>query len=301
MPLDLESVRVFVRVAEAKNLTRAAEQLGVPKGRVSHRLQALERDLGCELVQRSTRVLRLTEEGERFLARARPLLVEADELAGLFRPDARVVGRVRVDLPVALARRLVLPRLPELLDAHPDLELALSLSDRRVEALREGFDCVLRVGEAAAPGLVGRRLGALPMMNCASPAYLARYGTPQSLEDLDQHLLVNYSSTLSNEPPTFEHPSATGWAERPMRARVTVNNTDAYRAAALAGLGIVQLPRLDLSLPGGGELVEVLPEHPCAPMPVWLLHTHGRRLPARVRVVLDWVRAAVEPALRAEL
>jgi DNA-binding transcriptional LysR family regulator len=297
MALDLESVRVFVRVAEAGNLTRAAQQLGVPKARVSHRLAQLEAELGCELVQRTTRMARLTEEGSRFLERARPLLADADEVEALFRPGRRAEGRVRLDLPVAFARRVVLPHLGALLDEHPALEVVLSLTDRRIEAIREGFDVVLRIGPAHEPGLVGRRVGELAMVNAASASYLARFGTPHALSDLDEHLIVHYASNLGAEAPSFEYVVDGKVEERPVRARVTVNNTDAYSGAAAAGLGIVQIPRVRLYDPASADLVEVLPDHVPPPLPVWLLHTHGARVPHRVRVVLDWLFGVVSGEL----
>ncbi|AEI64454.1 LysR family transcriptional regulator [Corallococcus macrosporus] len=290
MSLDLDSLKIFVKVAELGHFTRAGEQLGMPKARVSLRLKALEAELGCQLVQRSTRVVRLTPDGEELLPRARRLLQEADELSALFQAARGLRGRVRIDLPVNIARELILPRLPELLARHPHLEVLINTTDRRTEPFREGFDCVLRVGSQGAPGLVGRKLGVLRMMNYASPAYLRKYGMPRTLEDLNRHFVVHYSPGLGAEPPSFEYPHEGGYREWPMRNRVTVSSVDAYVAACRAGLGIIQIPRRK-SRPGVGEdeLVEVLPELTCMPMPVSLLHTYGRSVPRRVRVVMSWL------------
>lgn len=296
--MDLDSVRIFLRVAELASFTRAAEQLRMPKSRVSLRLRALEEEIGSRLLQRTTRTVRLTSDGEQFLARARRLVNDADELEAMFQAPSNLRGAVRVDLPVALARDLVLPRLPELLALHPGLELLVSTTDRRVEVVREGFDCVLRVGSLPDSGLVARRLGVLPMANYASPAYLQRHGVPRTLDDLDRHFIVHYSQALGAEEPTFEYRDGSSVRERPVRALVTVNSTDAYEAACVAGLGIIQAPtRGRQRAVGAGLLIEVLPDHTCAPLPVTLIHAHGRNVPRRVRAVMTWLAALLEADL----
>ncbi|MEY4551360.1 MAG: hypothetical protein RL685_7555 [Pseudomonadota bacterium] len=291
MTLDLcQSLRMFVKVAELGSFTRAASQLGVGKARVSLALQALESELGATLLTRSTRLVRITAEGEELLPRARQLVLEADELGAMFRAHERLRGLVRIDLPTALARDAIIPRIPDLLARHPELELVLSSTDRMLQHQQEGFDCVLRVGPAGDSRLLARRLGTLAVTNCASPAYLRKHGVPQRIEDLDRHFVVHYSSALSGERPTFEYPDGNGYSERPMRSKITVNNTDSFYAACLAGLGIIQAPRSSLTGAfADGTLVELLPDLTCAPLPVWLLHTHGRNAPRRVRAVMTWL------------
>lgn len=296
--MDLESVRMFVKVAELASFTRAAEHLGVSKARASLRVQALEVDLGVRLLQRTTRALRLTPDGELFLARARRLVIEADELASMFQAPSALRGRLTVDLPVNFARDLILPRLPDFLAAHPQLEVLISTTDRRVDLIREGFDCVLRIGALDDSGLVARRLGSLPMVNCASPSYLLKHGTPRTLEDLDRHLLVHYSLRFGSDAPAFEYRCAEGYRERPMRSRVTVNSADSFLAACVAGLGIIQTPRVGMRASlAAGALVEVLPEFTCEPMPVSLVHGHARHVPRRVRAVMAWIAQIMTPHL----
>lgn len=296
--MDLENVRTFVKVAELGSFTRAGEQLGMPKSRVSLLVSALEAEIGSRLLHRTTRAVRLTPDGELFVARARRLVDEADELSTMFQSTSSLRGRVRVDLPIAFARDLVIPRVPELLAQHPHLELVLSATDRRVELVREGFDCVLRIGTLVDSALVARRLGTLPMLNCASPSYLRRFGVPRSLADLDRHQIVHYSLTLGGDEACFEYRQGARWVTRPMRSVVTVNNTDAYSSACIAGLGIIQLPRtgMEESL-RSGELVEVLPELTCQPMPVSLVHSRARGTPKRVRAVMAFLEDAMKPAL----
>jgi DNA-binding transcriptional LysR family regulator len=296
--MDLDALRAFVKVAELASFTAAAVPLGRSKARVSAEVQALEASLGTRLFSRTTRSVRLTSDGEQLLPRARRLLADADEVGALFAAPRVLRGRVRVDLPERLARDSILPRVGELLAAHPHLELAISTTDRRVEVAREGFDCVLRVGAMPDSSLSARRLGAMPMINVASPEYLRKHGIPRTLADLDRHFIVHYSTPLGADPPAFEHPEGDGWIDRPMRASVSVNGVDAYHALCLAGLGIIQAPRLGL-MPAvrAGLLVEVLPTLTAAPMPVSLVHPHGRNVPSRVRVVMNWIADVVSPLL----
>ncbi len=296
--MDLENVRVFVKLAELGNFTRAGEQLGMAKSRVSARLTALENELGSRLLQRTTRAVRITPDGERFLARAKLWLEQADDLFGMFQTTSTIRGRVRVDLPIALACNFVIPQLPEFLAQHPGLELLLSATDQRVDVIRDGFDCVLRIGTLADSGLIARKLGALAMLNCASPGYLRKYGMPRNVADLDRHLVIHYSLTLGGDEASFEYPHKKAWASKPMRSVVTVNNTETYRTACLAGLGIMQAPRIGLeALIKSGQLVEVLADLTCAPMPVSLVYSRSRVVPKQVRVVMNFIAQALAPAL----
>lgn len=296
--MDVDDLRVFVKVAELASFTRAADILGMPKARASLRIAALEATLGARLLQRTTRTVRLTPDGEQLLPRARQLVIDADELAAMFQAGRALRGVVRVDLPINFARDTILPRLPELLAAHPHLELQLSTTDRRVDVVREGFDCVLSVGTLTASDLTAQRLGELTMATCASPAYLKKHGTPRTLADLAGHLLVHYSLRLGSDPPTFEYRDGDRYRVLRMRSVVTVNTADAYRAACLAGLGLIQVPRVGVrGLLEDGSLIEVLPEFPSEPMPVSLVHPHGRNVPRRVRAVMAWIAAVIRPRL----
>lgn len=296
--MRIDALRMFVKVAELASFTRAAEHLGLSKARVSRAVQELEVELGNRLLQRSTRTVRLTHDGEQFLVAARQLVRDADGLAGMFQAPSALRGQVRVDMPQSLARSLFIPHLPELLSAHPQLEILLSTTDRRVDVIRDGFDCVLRIGKLADSGLVARRLGELSMVNCASPGYLRRYGTPRSVDDLAGHLVVHYSVRFGADAPGFEYRDGDAYRERPMRSLVTVNSTDSYRAACIAGLGIIQAPRYGmLSSITSGEVVEVLPQHTCEPLPVSLVHGHGRNVPRHVRAVMGWIARLLTPHL----
>jgi DNA-binding transcriptional LysR family regulator len=145
-------------------------------------------------------------------------------------------------------------------------------------------------------GLIARKLGTLPLVNCASPAYLQKHGTPHSLDDLDQHLLAHYSPTLGGSTPGFEYHDGERHVLRDMRAVVTVNSADAYEAACLAGLGLIQAPRFGMQeLLAQGRLVEVLPALAGAPMPVSLLYPHRRQLSKRVEAFMGWLGEVMAP------
>ncbi len=293
--LDLTALRVFLQVAELAHFSRAADELGLPKGRVSQIVRELEARLGTRLFQRTTRRVSLTSDGELLAERARALLADAGEIEALFQQDQQLAGRLRVDLPVRLALDVVLPALPGFLAAHPALQVELSCTDRRVDLVEEGFDCVLRVGAVHDAMLVARPVGALRMLNLASPAYLAAHGTPRHPDDLltQGHMLVHYSQTWADRRPRFDWVDADGRAHSlALPARISVNHTDAYETAALAGMGLIQAPCVGMRAAlAQGRLVRVLPGFEPAPLPVRLVMSQRRHTPRRVRLFMDWLTA----------
>lgn len=294
--VDLEALQIFVQVADLANFTRAAERLGMAKGRVSDTVRAVEAEVGARLLERTTRSVRLTAEGESFLARCRALLVEAEDLGAMFRPgNGGLSGRLRIDLPYVIAREVIIPRLPEFVQAHPQLELAISTTDRRVDLVHEGFDCAMVVGPLPDSDLTVRRLGEMRMMNAASPAYLAMHGTPLATADLTGHRVVHFSAELSSRGAgwTRRMPDGT-YARTAMVAGVTVNGFDAYQAAAVAGMGLIQAPEAGLRrLVATGALVPVLPDDVARPVPVSLLYPGRARLAPRIQAVLDWLASVM--------
>ena len=296
--MDLDTVRAAIKVAELGTYTKAAEALGLSKSRVSQCVIALEAELGVRLFQRTTRVVRPTADGERFIERAGRLLAEADDIGALFRGPRNLEGRVRIDLPTLIARTTIIPRLPELLHLHPQLRVEIGCSDRRVDVRREGVDFAVRIGAVGDDSLNAIRLGEMPMANCVSVGYAQRHGLPRDLADLAAHTVVHYSMTFADSP-AFEYVDGAAIRSVPMHATVTVNNAEAYRAACLAGLGIIQVPRHGVrDLVGNGTLIEVLPGFTCAPMPVAIVHAHGRHVPRRVRAVIQWVASLLEAHAR---
>ena len=263
-------------------------------------VQQLETMLGTRLLHRTTRKVQLTQDGQAFYERCQDLLADMDELQTMFRQSPQALrGRLRVDMPVGVARRIVIPALPALLDAHPELEIELSSTDRRVDPVREGFDCVLRIGTLTDSSLIARPLGQLHQVNCASPAYIARYGMPRTLDDLDRHRIVHYVQTLGTKSPGWEYTVDGRSAFRPMKGAVTVSSAESYDAACRAGLGMIQAPVYAglSSAIADGTLVDVMPDFRPPPMPVSLVYPNRRNLPVRVQVFMNWMSELLGPYL----
>jgi DNA-binding transcriptional LysR family regulator len=292
----LELLRTFVRVTEMSSFTLAGESLGLPRSTVSEHVQALEMLVGTRLLQRTTRKVQATQDGLVLYERSKDLLSHMDEIEGLFRQDeASLVGRIRIDMPNILARRVVMPRLPEFMAQHPNLELEISSTDRRVDVLSEGFDCVVRVGAQPDQSVVARHLCDFTMVNCASPDYLRRYGVPERLEDLTQHRLVHYVGVLGSRSEGFVYEQEGTLHRVPMAGSVTVNSTDCYESACLGGFGLIQAPLTGMQ-PHllSGELVAVLPQFNAPSMEVSLLYARQRHLPLRVRAFMDWLANLIQ-------
>ena len=291
-----DRMHIFARVAELASFTQAAEALGIPKASASTAVQQLETQLGTRLLHRTTRRVQLTQDGQAYYERCKDLLADVDELQSMFQQadGAGLRGRVRIDMSTGMARNVVVPRLPELLARHPGLEVELSSTERRVDVVREGFDCVLRTGAVVDSSLVARPLGLARLVNCASPAYLRAHGTPRSLADLPGHRLVHFVNTLGARSAGFEAVVDGALVLTPMQGALTVNNAEAYMAGCLAGLGLIQVPHLGVvDLLARGDLVEVLPQLAAPPMPLTLMYANRRNLPRRVRTVMDWLAQVV--------
>ena len=292
-----DAMRLFVRAAETASFTQAADSLGVPKASVSNAVRQMETRLGARLFTRTTRRVALTQEGQMCLDRCKDILADMDELDALFATGKTASGRLRVDMPHSLACALVIPRLPEFFEQHPGLELDLSTTDRSVDLLREGFDCVLRVGAVRESSLIARPLGALPQINCASARYLEKFGEPRTLDDLRGHRLVMYAAAPGARDPGWQYFDGQRYAHVPMGGVLTVNGVDAYQAACLAGLGMIQAPAYGMrDHLASGALREVMPAWRAAPLPVTLLYADRRHAPLRLRVFMQWLAELVGQA-----
>ena len=291
----IDQLRVFVRIAQCGSFAQAADQLGLPRATVSGAVQQLEGRLGTRLLHRTTRRVSLTADGEALLERAQSLVADAEDLELQFRPgNEGATGRLRVDVPSRIARRLIAPVLPHFLAMHPGIELELGSSDRMIDLVLEGVDCALRVGPLPSSSLVARPLGQFALINCASPAYLAQHGTPAQPADLavpDAHHEVHYLSPGSARTAPWEWVSGGQRHTLNLPGRVAANNAETYIACALAGLGLIQIPAYDVREHlARGELVEVMPHARAAPMPVHLVYPHRRHLALRVRAFSSWVQ-----------
>ena len=295
----IDLFRVFARVVESANFTRAANTLGLPRSSVSAAISELETRVGARLLHRTTRRVAPTHDGAAFYERCVRLIAEVEEAEALFRRGANdVAGKVKIDMPGRIGRLIVAPALPEFLAAHQHIEVELGVTDRAVNLVEENVDGVLRVGPLADSAMIARPIGELVLINVASPAYLARHGTPKSPGDLHAHLVVKYASPTSGRVEDWE------WIEQglvrtmPARGRVTVNSAEAYIACALAGLGLIQIPAYDVrNHLDAGELIEVMSDHRAAPLPLTLLYPTRQQLSRRFQVFSDWL----EDLLRARV
>ena len=294
----IDHIHIFLRVADTGSFTQTAEQLGWPRASISLAVQQLEKRLGTRLLHRTTRRVSLTPDGELLLERARNLVADMEELEQQFQPtDHTAKGRLRVDVPSRIARLLIAPALPDFFHRFPATELELTSSDRMIDLVQEGVDCALRVGNLANTSLVARPLGSFAMVNCASPDYLARHGTPHSTDDLGAHWAVHYG-TGGSRPTVWEWVEGTETRQCNIQSRVAVNNVETYVASALSGMGLIQVPRYDvLHHLVAGELVEVLPQRSAAAMPVHLVYPHRRHLSPKVREFSRWIEALLASAL----
>jgi DNA-binding transcriptional LysR family regulator len=288
----IDRFRIFARVVEAASFTRAADGLGLPRSSVSAAVAELEDRVGVRLLNRTTRKVALTQDGGVFYERCLRVVADVEETEGLFQGGAEPAGKLRIDVPGRIGRLIVAPALPAFLDAYPAIDVALGVTDRAVDLVEENVDCVLRVGPLTDSGLIARSIGTLPLVNVASPVYLARHGSPASPDDLAAHWAVNYASPSTGRVELWEWIEGGDLRTQPMRARATVNSAEAYIACCLAGLGLIQIPAYDVRAHlETGELVEVLPRYRAEPLPMTLLYPHRRHLSRRVQVFADWLVA----------
>jgi LysR family transcriptional regulator, regulator for bpeEF and oprC len=305
MSLDrIKAMEVFTCVVALGSFSKAAEALRLPKARVTTLVQQLEAHLGVRLLARTTRRLHLTDDGAAYQQRALALLQELGDLEGSVTRSVKTPeGRLRVDVPAAAARHLLAPALPEFFRLYPRMALELGSSDRPVDLIAEGVDCVIRGGQVHDDSLVARPLGSLRVITCAAPSYLASMGTPRSLQDLDQHMFVNFFSAKTGRvfPFDFERDGRTVEVTRPHW--VAANDADTHVAAGVVGMGLMQTPvnvEVQRHLKAG-RLVQVLPEWTAAILPLVILYPRNRHLSAKVRAFADWAVSLYErPSERAQ-
>ena len=254
-------------------------------------MQQLEARLGARLLQRTTRQVTPTPEGDLFHRRCLAILADIDEAEAVV-SEAVPRGPLRIDMTGKLARHYLVPGLPEFLARYPGIRLHIGEGERIVDLVHEGVDLVVRVGEPADSGLKVRRLAMLPECTLASPEYLATHGVPATLDDLGGHCMIGFVSSATGAVMPLEFQTEAGLREVMLPASITVSSATMNFALAQRGLGLIQVPRYrseeDIT---AGRLVEVLPAHPPTPSPVSILYPGSRQLSSRARVFIDWVAA----------
>ena len=293
--MDLNDIIVFTRVVETKSFTGAADQLGLPKSTVSRKLAQLEERLGVRLLQRTTRKLALTEIGQAYYERCARIVADlqaAEQLVTDMQATPR--GRLRVTAPIDLSSRYVGGVIAEFVALHADINVELDATDRVVDLIEEGYDVALRFGQLTESTLIARKLCTLDSGLCASPAYLAKHGTPRTIEDLDEHDRVLFLPTprvqgwqLVNGDQTYE-------LGRP--ARFTSNNVGAVRDAVLAGAGITAMGDFQIACDiAEGRLVRLLPEWRGRAVDCHAVYPARQNLPPRLALFLDHLVKSFNP------
>lgn len=285
-----DAMRLFTRVVERRSFTLAAQDLDVPRSTATDVIKQLETRLGVRLLQRTTRAVRPTLDGEAYYARCLALIDDVEDAESAF-TGGKPRGLLRIDVHGILARHFLLPGLPAFLQRYPEIELFMGEGDRLVDLVSEGIDCVLRVGVPANSDMVARRVGLLPEVTCASAAYVQRYGLPPSVDDLHGgHRMIGFRSSATGQVLPLEFQVDGELRTMTLPSTLSVNGAESYAAAARLGLGIIQKPRYDIEAElRSGTLIEILPAHPPTPSPVSLLYPKSRQLSPRVRVFIDWL------------
>jgi DNA-binding transcriptional LysR family regulator len=286
-------MRLFTRIVDRRSFTRAAEDMGIPRATVTRTIMQMEERLGARLLQRTTRQVRPTLDGEAYYRRCLAILDDVEDADGAF-SDVKPRGLLRVEVQGTLARHFLMPRLPDFLARYPDLELSISEGERWIDMVSEGVDCVLRWGALPDSEMVARRLALLERLNCAAPAYLERFGTPAGIDALESegHRMVALRSLSTGQLHPLEFQTAAGLRTLLLPSPVTVTGTESYLAVARLGFGIFQVPRFHAEADlARGALVQILPDAPPPPGPVSILYPRNRQLSPRVRVFIDWAAA----------
>jgi DNA-binding transcriptional LysR family regulator len=283
-----EAMRLFTRVVERRSFTQAAQDLTVPRSTATQVIQQLEDRLGARLLQRTTRTVRPTLDGEAYYQRCKAILDDIENADGAFRgTDPR--GLIRVEVQGTLARHFLLPALPEFFKRYPDIEIAMSESDRWVDVVREGVDCVLRYGALPDSDLVARSVATLRRVTCAAPLYLERYGVPKHPDEIKNHRAVGIRSLTTGSLTPFEFTFDGEMRRMDIASPFSVTGTESFREGVLLGLGLAQMPVFHIEQDlAAGRLVQILADFPPLAVPVSVLYPTSRQLSPRVRLFLDW-------------
>ncbi|SIT48283.1 Transcriptional regulator, LysR family [Paraburkholderia ribeironis] len=286
-----EAMEIFTRVVEANSFTKVSESLDLPRAKVSRTIQALEEHVGVRLLNRSTRQVSVTEDGAAFYERCVRILAEvADAESSLSNTRENPAGTIRVDTSGTLARALLLPALDDFYRQYPQIDVRLGLADRNIDLIQDAVDCVIRMGTPEESSLVVRHIGDARIVTCASPAYLQKYGTPTTLDDLSEHRAVNYVSARTGKTFPFEYEVDGEIARVPMKSVLAVNDGSVYIGAGALGHGIIQPSRFMVAeLIRQGALKEILTNYTSPTTPLSILYPHRRNLSSRLRVFIDWI------------
>jgi LysR family transcriptional regulator for bpeEF and oprC len=308
---QLQGMRVFTRVAELGSFARAASLLDLSRAMASSYVAQLEKHLGTRLLHRTTRKVSVSPQGAVYLEHCKRILAEidaADDQLRLARNQPQ--GKLRVDVPVAFGKYLLLPAIPRFTQRYPDISLEVRFNDRYVDIAAEHVDVAVRVGKVTSPDIIAKRIAASRLLTCASPGYLAHAGMPRAPEDLRKHRLLGHLRGDANRPADWQFKQGDGTRSLRLPMALSFNTVDALTISALEGAGLVQ--QLDLLVSGylvEGRLVEVLREYSCEGPPLSVIYPRATQHLAKVRVFAEFagelmrnyearMRRKAEPAAR---
>lgn len=285
----IEYLNIFIQVVEQGSFSKAADVLQIHRPTVSKAIQQIEHDLGVKLIHRTTRKLNITAEGNEFYHHARHVLAEVNDMMASFSPTLPPRGRLRLDVPLALAHAILIPNLKYFQSLYPDIDVVLVSSDKKTDLIAEGVDCLVRLGELQNSSFISRRLGDIRMVTCAAPSYLQQHGRPETLADLGQHRAINFFSEHSRDVMEWKFIKDGNVVSLRPAGNMLVDNSDILLSCGLAGLGIIQAT-FDALAPhiASGALEEVLPQYPSVSKPVSVMYPDRRYLSPKVRVFIDW-------------
>lgn len=293
--MDLfSSMRMYVAVVDGGSFASAADKLDISRAMVSKQIQKLEEHLGTRLLNRTTRRLSLTETGREFYERSTQIITdveEAEQVAGQMNRTPQ--GVLRVTIPLSYGQHQLAAIIGDYTQAYPKVQLDISLSDRKVDLIEDGFDLAVRIGTMPQSDLIARKIGGVRSIVCASPAYIARHGAPQAPAELSSHACLGYTLTGSGADWRFDTPD--GPLVVPISGPIRADNGDIIRLAALSGAGILFQPHFivgdDLA---AGRLVQLLPEWQSAELGVYAVYPSRKHLSAKVRTFVDFLAAALD-------
>lgn len=295
----IEYLNIFIQVVEQGSFTKAADVLQIHRPTVSKAIQQIEHDLGVKLIYRTTRKLSVTAEGDEFYHHARHVLAEVNDMMASFSPTLPPRGRLRLDVPLALAHSILIPNLRHFQALYPGIEVVLVSSDKKTDLITEGVDCLVRLGALQDSSFISRRLGDIRMVTCAAPSYLQQHKRPETLADLDKHRAINFFSDHSRDVMEWKFIENGSIVSLRPAGSLLVDNSDILLSCALAGLGIIQAT-YDAVAPhiASGALEEILSQYPSVSKPVSVMYPDRRYLSPKVRVFIDWFSDVLATKIR---
>jgi LysR family transcriptional regulator for bpeEF and oprC len=287
----LHAMEIFARVVETNSFSKAADMMELPRGSVSNIVRSLEEHVGARLLNRTTRQVSLTDDGALYYERCIHILSEISDAESLLSEKRRgPIGTIRIDTSGTIAKALLLPALEGFYRRYPHVTVRLGLTDRNIDIIQDGVDCVIRMGDLDESSLVARRIGEARITTCASPSYLREHGTPTTLDELNQHHGVNYVSSRTGRTFPFEFIVDGEAVKIPMSGVLSVNDGSTYITAGVLGYGIIQPSRFMVAdLIAQGHLQEILGSYQAPSSPLSILYPHRQNVSSRVRAFMEWL------------